>query len=276
MRLRSGALLGPDAPAALPHDVLVRVFSCLPRGALAVTPGRVSHAWAASKAEAWAAVSATPLTWDERRDLFLPPWYLRETYDAAPPEAKGKMRLVAVAHGFMDVVEDLHAADGFMDVVEDLYAAEPESFNAHACYWAAKKGQLPMLAWLVERGVRCDKERCADAAARGGHLHTLTWLVERGAPLDEWTCHAAAACGQLECLAWLRERGVKWDRETSNAAAECGQLHVLKFCKAHGCPMDEGTCRSAADGGQLDCLICASRALIGTHPCARQQRNTAT
>ncbi len=54
----SGAVGAGNAPnaaaaaAAFPHDVLVRIFSLLPRGALAVTPGRVSRAWAAAKKEA--------------------------------------------------------------------------------------------------------------------------------------------------------------------------------------------------------------------------------
>jgi hypothetical protein len=96
MRLRSATA----QEAFFPHEVLVRIFSHLPRGALAVTPGRVSRLWAAAKAEAWAALP--PLKAysertsfralynnyeddvdDEQLHPWLPPWYVRAVFPAS-------------------------------------------------------------------------------------------------------------------------------------------------------------------------------------------------
>jgi hypothetical protein len=184
MRLRSGTAYAADVPAALPHDVLMRIFSLLPRGALAVTPGRVSRAWAAGKAQAWAALKESI---DGGDAPFLPAWYVREAYANASPDAKHKMRWSTVKHGMIDAVAELCAVDG-------------ASFGAADCAVAAEWGQLPTLQLLHERG--CPLEASTfNAAAFRGHLPVLcrgqdyTW--------DHRTMPLAAEGGHVDVLTVL-------------------------------------------------------------------------
>jgi hypothetical protein len=119
MRLRSGSAYEAAGAAArnvpaLPHEVLVRIFSLLPQEVLAVTPGRVSPAWAAAKAEAWAAVRDTRGS----QPPYLPSWYIRSTFEQAPEKHQQAMMMAAVFHGDLDILPFMHACRSFCTVGE--------------------------------------------------------------------------------------------------------------------------------------------------------------
>jgi hypothetical protein len=253
------------APAALPHDVLVRIFSLLPRGALAVTPGRVCRAWRAGKAEAWAAASKADAgaavgpqypPYDGEFDPHLPQWYVRQAFKEASFSVQRSMYMGAVRLGLLDVVADLHA----------VY---PWCVDA-ACVTAAKYGQISMLQWLwpCARTYRChwhDERSCAEAAARGGHLNVLVWMLEQGCALGSFElCKYAAAGGHHAALTFLNQQGCPLDEETCNFAAECGQVDVLAWLQQRGLPLSAETYRAAARGGQRDTL-----AFLHEHGCDR-------
>jgi hypothetical protein len=241
MRLRSGAGLGPDAASAeaLPHEVLVRIFSLLPRGALKVTPGRVNRAWAAAKAEAWTALK--PAKQFERWYPYCPAWYVRQNYSAAPQEAKSKMRESAIRHGQIELLEE-------------LYAADRDSFGSCDCSTAAQCGQLSILQWLRARGSWWCETTC-EMAAEYGHFELLKKCVEMGCPIDASACTGAACGGHIEILAWCRAQGLDWGLTCFEAPCN-GHFELLKWAvEVGGMPLDdEWTCYSAVRGGHVEIL----------------------
>jgi hypothetical protein len=165
-----------NVAAALPRDVLVRIFSFLPYDALAVTPGRVCRAWAAAKADTYAAALQHSRPLHERWRPFLPLWYVRSLGAARMPNI-----IYACFHGQLDVVAE-------------VFEEGREWFDATACDMAAAGGQLQTLIW---------------SAAKHGQLKILTWLVEQG-------CECiSAASDHPECRAWLEtlqaRRGEQFD-----------------------------------------------------------------
>jgi hypothetical protein len=218
MRLRSGSAYAAAATAklcspqqqnngaALPHDVLVRIFGLLPRGALAVTPGRVSHAWAAAKAEAWAAsqaaaaaLAAAPAaddnpyaTWLQEDDVkwhpFLPSWYVRSIYASATSDARVKMISGACFHGQIDLVAYLFVVQG------EFFRTDPTA----SCL-AAGGNQLRVLKWIRKHGCFWDAETCSQAA-EGGWLDMLMYLRQNGCPWCKRTIVVAARRGDLRIL----------------------------------------------------------------------------
>jgi hypothetical protein len=176
MRLRSGGAYAATTAAdrhheaALPHDVLVRILSFLPPGALAVTPGRVCRAWAAAKKEALAARLAAVAALEaqantktkrktyenaEEQQLFLPLWYVRGECGAASDAAKKAMLLGACFHGLADVV--LHLLPS---------AERTHRYCTRACELAASGGHLDVLVSLRQHGFAWGKGMCCEAAGR--------------------------------------------------------------------------------------------------------------
>jgi hypothetical protein len=265
MRLRSGAAYAagaapaPPTAAALPHEVLVRIFSLLPRGALAVTPGRVSHAWAAAKAEAWAAALQTP--YNKRRTPVLPGWYLVERYGAemrrmrglAPNDYGAEYTASHVARHTMRFAAALYGA---ADVVRALCAMDAKSFDSYTCSLAAKAGRFSIVKLFHELGCEWDERTCTRAAANGD-FRMLRWCVAQGCEVNENTCDAAAEAGHLEMLKWLREeQECPWYDHIFNAAALGGDLPTLEYLYEHGraAYWSAHTCACAATGGSLEAV----------------------
>jgi hypothetical protein len=242
MRLRSGGAYASELPPqnALPHDVLVRIFSLLPRDALAVTPGRVSHAWAAAKAEAWAAAAPkrAPRQPDDsgydsednelefaRCRPFLPPWYVRSVYGAAPRAAKLVMIHAACYHGQLDVVAELYAAD-----------SELLTSDAQACNEAALGRQLSVLRWLRQNNCPWDRvthiiaaDIAAFVAVRG--VYAICWPPLLPPPsFRQYITRCAALCASKA----RPVRPVRQKRGSKKEAAAPGRARPSKafffFC----------------------------------------------
>jgi hypothetical protein len=255
MRLRSGGAYAAAAEprpkrqndaAALPHDVLVRIFSLLPRGALAVTPGRVNRAWAAAKQQAWAEwVAMRPSLvrrhiFDESQCPFLPLWYARSIYGSATKNQK-----LAIVNGA--------CFHGQLDVMAELYAVDHGSFGLGACNAAAGGGQLSALQQL--RQWRCPwNSGVGSIAAYEGHLQLLEWARAHGCTVDASACESAALKGDLQLLQTLRERGYPMDATAGCAAAQGGHVQVVAWLREHGQPLTAAMCESAAFGGRLPAL----------------------
>jgi hypothetical protein len=215
-RLRWGAARAPSPFASLPHELLVRLLGSLPLGALAVTPGRVSHAWAAAKADAWAAAVKRD---DDDAVVFpyLPAWYVLSVYSEAARTAKDTMVQAACFHGQLDVVAE-------------LYAAAREPFGPEACSAAAYGGQRRVLEFLRGRGVPWDT-RTFHAAANAGNVPLCEWLLQNGAPWDIQTCSSAASGGQFETLLWLRQNGCPWGEHVAEVARSGLATIGSKHCR---------------------------------------------
>jgi hypothetical protein len=258
----------------LPHDVLVHIFSFLPRGALTVTPGRVCRAWAAAKAELWAALEPIMLESDaaatkelhdeyvevdanedtddvphslaflEKYQPYLPAWYVRQTFGADLRIADASVSWGALRHGQIDVVADLHAASpGCFDCC---------GMAGYACKIAAHGGQLSTLQWLCEHGYQLDKS-AVNGAAEGGNTGVLAWLWERGCRSDESACEAAALCGRLDALIFLHEHGCPLG-SSIRYAARGGHIPVLVWLRQNGVPWAPRTFDAAAKGGRISAL----------------------
>jgi hypothetical protein len=287
MRLRSGGAYAAELPQAalLPHDVLVRICSLLPRGVLAVTPGRVCRTWATAKKEAWAAALAAAAAreaWTpdfgsglRKSRPYLPLWYVRGVVGHASDYAKWSMMLGACFHGLIDVVEELCAA------------APRDFFGIYPCEAAAAGGRLDVLVFLRERGFPSCKLACK-AAAEGGYLDVVIYLCKQDGPFsstylnEEASCaaaarhghlhileglHAQGACsvtvpvlcqavsgGHFEIVTWLRQRGCAWHEDAIRAAACNGDLPMLQFLRAQGCEWGQGACLGATAYGRLEVL----------------------
>jgi hypothetical protein len=275
----------------LPHEVLVRIFSFLPRGALAVTPGRVCRAWAAAKADAWAASQpADDLDADvhpffanvdpDQQIPFLPEHYLREAYGGASSKARVTMNWIAVRHGLIGFVAEmldprdllrngyachLAARFGQLPVLRWMHGhwrGDGPCFNEEPCYSAAEAGQLETLILLRESSLPWDeliRESVFADAARGGSLRVMEWCADQGFPMSAWTCSAAARGGHRDAIVFLRQRGCEWDVETCSGAAYGGHLPLLRFLRREQdcCPWDETVCNMAAGAGRIDILAWA-------------------
>jgi hypothetical protein len=277
----------PPPPATLPRDVLVHIFSFLPRGALAVTPGRVSRAWAAAKAEAWAALEppaprdpcADEVEDVDRRYPFLPEHYLYEAYNgAASHKAQTKTREIAAAHGHLRFLAR-HAWDYDPDAVraaarlgqlpalwlfvEISRLRNPDDLiisNCCACNAAARGGHLEALILLRAHTPWDDDSetpaRVFESAAEGGSVRVMEYCLEQGFPMGPKTCRAAAKYGQRDAIVWLRQRGCEWDVETCCYAAYEGHLDLLRFLRHEQdcCPWDGSVIGHAAMMGRIDVL----------------------
>jgi hypothetical protein len=251
----------PPLPAALPHEVLVRICQFLPRGVLSVTPGRLSHAWAAAKAEVKAALR--PPADDEIKRPWLPPWYAT-AYPISTPDALFNLVRAAAHNGQLEILEHVYATGG------------PVPFS-NACQYAAGGGQIPTLVWLRQKNLHTWEEGSCSAAAAYGRLETLAWLRANGCAWNERTCAAAAQYGQLDVLKFARQSTppCPWDARVCTAAASNGFLNCLAWARENGAPWWPDTlCEDAASGGHLDVLrFCvAQRCPINVKACLKLSR----
>jgi hypothetical protein len=260
--------------------VVSRIISFLPRGALAVTPGRVCRAWAAMKAEAMAALK--PADAHDKLVVYFPEYYVREAYarvrhataDGGDLPAmldyrtKRTLKVAAFRHGFIGFVVE-HADDpGFVDAYAGCVAAAEGHLHilkflawhggcpvdSRMCIPAAAGGRVDVLSWLERMGLEFDAETVR-AAAMGGQRETIAWLrFERGVRWNEGACSAAAAGGHLSTLQLLREHGCPWDEDTCSSAVVSGKIEVLRFARENGAPWDARTCEAAASLGDLETL----------------------
>lgn len=119
--------------------------------------------------------------------------------------------------------------------------------------FAAHRGHLNVLKYLVENGCSLDKHTCLNAA-KGGYLSCLIYAHENGCEWDKWTCANAAFFGHLDCLRYAHTHGCEWDVHTTKHAAHNGKLECLRYAHENGCVWDKAVCESAAEYGHLECL----------------------
>jgi hypothetical protein len=113
----------------------------------------------------------------------------------------------------------------------------PPTFAPLACAYAAGFGDLPLLAYLRDRGCPWD-HLTTESAAAGGHLHVLRWCLEIGLPAADGTCDLAAEYGHIHILQWARMQAppLPWSPVTCTAAARAGQLAALQWLRSQDPP----------------------------------------
>ncbi|PNH01680.1 Ankyrin repeat domain-containing protein [Tetrabaena socialis] len=150
---------------------------------------------------------------------------------------------------------------GIVDVL-DSGVALGEDTAAYAAFKAGMEGHLAVLQALHARGLPV--EEAAAPAARRGQLPVMAWLAEAlGASkvLTTQLFAAAAQSGSVELLAWLHDRGCPWDESVFENAADTGCEEQLEWLAERGCPMGEGgePYACAARTGELAILRCLQR-----------------
>jgi hypothetical protein len=159
--------------------------------------------------------------------------------------------------------------------------------------WAARKGHLPLLQWLLLNTSECCTTYAMDLAARNGHMDVLLWLhgnclkgctnaaadwaaFKGRLDIVKWlynntgsrcSAHAtmiAAGNGDHETLCWLHAHGVTCNTSCANMALACGHVGILKFLLSVGC-------KHCVDKGDT-CCITRIRQLIDYErmPCSQR------
>jgi hypothetical protein len=125
------------------------------------------------------------------------------------------------------------------------------------CYASkvAKTGNLPLLQWACDQGVRIDG-MLGTAAIIGGNLRMVEWLDNKGiCKFGEWSWEAAAVHGHMHILEWLRTASQIYDVKTPVYAAKHGHLEVIKWWKHRlGKSLHATIGDAAASGGHLHIL----------------------
>lgn len=143
---------------------------------------------------------------------------------------------------------------------------------------AAKKGNLPIMKWLLENNFRWDEDTFSAAVENGnleilkwlrknncpwsefvfaeaatkGDLVIMEWLYENKCPMNEYTMINAVKYGNIEHLDWLLERKGPLHVDLFSTAAETGNLEILKWLKKNDCPWDLLTFQYAAKNGNIE------------------------
>jgi hypothetical protein len=171
------------------------------------------------------------------------------------------------------------AESGSLRKVQWLHAVRQEPLPVYIGQWAARSGNLELLAWLTEQGCEFSLFACAEAAEAGhkhvlcyqrerecewdehttaaaathGHLSLLQWLLSSGCPIDSSLCSAAQS-GSIEMMVFARQRGCEMNARTMQIAADRGRLTMCKYLHSEGCPWDTAAPHWAAYSGHVDTL----------------------
>ena len=112
-----------------------------------------------------------------------------------------------------------------------------------ACGIAAQFGHLECLKYLHEEAKVPWDEYTAVWAAGKGQLHILEYLVERKYDkYDTLACERAASYGpHLDCLKYLHETAkAPWDEDAVWEAHDNNQTECLQYLLDNNCPLPEG------------------------------------
>lgn len=240
------ATAGPIATLGdLPDEMLVAVLCRLPCADLYSTAPRVCRKWRTLSKDRTTMGPPVCLGGRAPRSFFpltgepLPPDWLAYAHGKECPRYRHACR-DAVVDDRADVVTVLHGCS--YPITKALTSA------------AAARGNVPMLAYLIDIHCPWGNDACRLAAA-GGHLEAVRLMRARGCYWDQRTCSAAARGGHLHVLKYAHEHGCAWDGRTCTAAAKGGHLACLQYARTYGCAWDQQMVTwSAAKRGHLDCL----------------------
>ena len=106
---------------------------------------------------------------------------------------------------------------------------EHTAHNSTPLTLAANHGCLPLVSAFVEAGAR-QLGIAVDAAAARGNIHILAWLLDHGAPIDmHFTLHAAVLNDRLESVRMLLDRGAEVDGPWGGAG-----IFPIQMAREHG------------------------------------------
>ncbi len=127
----------------------------------------------------------------------------------------------------------------------------------HGCRWdnetfelAIKYNNFDTVKFLKEYG--CEMPGyISEYVAINGNIIMLEWLIENGLKIHKKLCDTAAKCGHFEFLKLLRHKyNCPWNQYTTSGAAEYGYLDILKWCIDNGCEFNSSHAYSNAWGNK--------------------------
>jgi hypothetical protein len=145
-------------------------------------------------------------------------------------------------------------ATGKLASVACLQAAQAEglALTDDVCTGAAQAGARIVLEWLATQ--RELPDNVGTFAVIRGDVELLEWLQQRGVKFGPRSCEEAARRGHLAALTHLRKQQCAWDSRTPDAAARNGHLSTLEWGWQNGCPASVMTEHAAAASGNTDML----------------------
>ena len=137
---------------------------------------------------------------------------------------------------------------------------------------AARLGDLELLEWLVNRGVKFEYSEHNDIMVtiiKSKSPNTIamiewyirTWQLERKKgtyDMEDFDylslLDIAAEAGDVALFHYVHDHysdGSEWSEYTCACAAEGGSLEILQYLRDNGCPWDENTCLYSAEKGHF-------------------------
>jgi hypothetical protein len=113
--------------------------------------------------------------------------------------------------------------------------------NCEPIVWAARRGHVEIMKWLVSVDPRADKDNAIIRAAGNGHIEAVKWLVSIGANPSAYNDQAirwAYFHKHLELAKWLYSIGCNpkiRDSYIYRWAAENRHLEVVQWLESIGC-----------------------------------------
>ena len=192
-------------------------------------------------------ISTLEFAWENRENKSLWPRGWDETYFCFRVAQTNKLELLKWAREEKKCKWSSHtiyaaAGQGNLEMVKYCVANECP-VDESACGIAAQFGHLECLKYLHEEAKVPWDEYTAVWAAGKGQLHILEYLVERKYDkYDTLACERAASYGpHLDCLKYLHETAkAPWDEDAVWEAHHNNQTECLQYLLDNNCPLPEG------------------------------------
>jgi len=149
-----------------------------------------------------------------------------------------ELRQVEILHNrkIITNVADWAARRGHLMLLQWLLLNTEEGCTTYAMDLAARNGHMNVLSWLHSNGLGGCTSAAADWAAFKGRLNIIKWLYENtGSRCSEHATMIAAGNGDMETLLWLHGQGVSCNPSCANMAFACGHACTLQFLESIGC-----------------------------------------
>ena len=157
-----------------------------------------------------------------------------------------QVELVAVlfcgAFRVLTTAADWAARKGHVELLRWLLEVAYDSCTQYAMNWAARNGHMDVLVFLKERGDAECTNAAADWAAARGHDRVLEWLYENTrARCSELGPIQAAGMGYKRVLTFIHRNDPTLFRDsTANFALNNGHDKLFSWLKSIGCHPTEG------------------------------------
>ncbi|BCU03220.1 ankyrin repeat domain containing protein [Pandoravirus japonicus] len=202
-----------DALAALPDEMVARIFSHIPCVDLAARVRLVSRR-CMTIADDVAALGRGA-----------------SCLGSSPPDNRDRMIDRAAAAGHVACLQRA-VGRGEVALARTFRAAAAGGHLVALAHLARVPTRLPALFALPHGAPTWDEASCSAAAAHG-HLDCLVFLRGRGCPWDAWTIAAAECGGHEACAAYARAHGCPEDHPDEHQGAGCWHRDTVRCIHEH-------------------------------------------